>query len=72
MFAIRQGKWKLVLGNGSGGREQPRGKAFAKPYLLYNLETDVAEQNNRSDQNPHIVRRLEQDFEQIFNSSAAD
>ena len=41
MFAIRDGKWKLVLGNGSGGREQPRGKPFDKPYQLFNLVADV-------------------------------
>ncbi len=72
MFAVRHGKWKLVLGNGSGGREQPRGKPFSKPYMLYNLETDAVEHNDCSEQNPKIVRRLEQAFEQVFNSSGSD
>jgi len=40
MFAIRDGRWKLIAGNGSGGRQSPRGKAFTRPYQLYDLQTD--------------------------------
>ncbi|MDG2123670.1 MAG: hypothetical protein P8J87_08235, partial [Verrucomicrobiales bacterium] len=46
MFAVRDGKWKLVAGNGSGGREKPRGKVFEKPYQLFDLEADMGEVNN--------------------------
>ena len=59
MFAIRAGKWKLVLGNGSGGRERPAGKPFVKPYQLFNLESDIEEQHNVIDQYPDLARRLE-------------
>ncbi len=59
MFAIREGKWKLVLGNGSGGRQKPRGKPFAKPYQLFDLESDLSETENVIEQHPDIARRLE-------------
>ncbi|MCM2374629.1 sulfatase family protein [Aporhodopirellula aestuarii] len=59
MFAIRDGKWKLVLGNGSGGREQPRGVADQRPYQLFDLSTDIAEKNNVIDDYPEVAARLE-------------
>lgn len=59
MFAIRDGKWKLVLGNGSGGRENPRGKPFAKPYQLFDMSKDIAESTNVAEQHPEVVQRLE-------------
>jgi arylsulfatase A len=65
MFAIRDGKWKLVLGNGSGGRENPRGKPFERPYQLYDMSTDVGEATDLSKQHPEVVDRLTQRFEQI-------
>ena len=60
MFAIRQGPWKLVLGNGSGGRETPRGRPFTKPYFLANLTDDPSETTNLDKMHPEIVERLEQ------------
>jgi len=48
MFAIRDVDWKLVLGNGSGGREKPRGKPFERPYFLANLAEGPAEATNRA------------------------
>ena len=68
MFAIRDGKWKLVLGNGSGGRQQPKGKPFGKPYELYDLSTDIAEENNVADEHPEIVERLTKMTETIRES----
>jgi arylsulfatase A-like enzyme len=59
MFAIRDGKWKLVLGNGSGGREAPKGQPFAEPYALFDLSVDPAEQNNVFDDHPDVAARLE-------------
>ena len=58
VFAIRQGKMKLVLGNGSGGREQPKGQPFGKPYQLFNLAADPAERNNIAKEQPETVERL--------------
>jgi len=61
MFAIRQGKWKLILGLGSGGFTKPQ-KIEPKPVgpkgQLYNLEDDLAESNNLWSKHPEIVERL--------------
>ena len=61
MFAIRQGKWKLVLGLGSGGFSLPRSiepKPGGPEGQLYNLEDDLAESRNLWSENPEIVERL--------------
>ena len=65
MFAIREGKWKLVLGNGSGGRQKPKGKKFERPYFLANLTTDPSETENQIKTFPDIARTLERKFELI-------
>jgi len=59
MFAIRQGLWKLILGQGSGGgllpslKEGPAGQ-------LYHLGEDPGEQDNLYDKNTEMVRKLSQ------------
>ena len=58
MFAIRQGKWKLILGNGSGGRERPAGRPFEKPYQLYDMQSDPEETTNVADQHQELVEQL--------------
>lgn len=68
MFAIRDGHWKLVLGNGSGGREKPSGKPFSKPYQLFNLSDDIAENNNLIDKHPEVADRLEKVLEDYRNA----
>jgi len=68
MFAIRDGDWKLVLGNGSGGRQQPRGKAFQKPYFLANIKTHGDERKNFAESEPAIARRLEEQFQKIHKN----
>jgi len=67
MFAIRQGDWKLVLGNGSGGRQQPRGKPFEKPFHLFNLRQDPAETDNLITAHPRRARELETLFRQLHD-----
>jgi arylsulfatase A len=64
-FAIRDGKWKLVAGNGSGGREEPKGKPFERPYQLFDLETDGSERRNVIGENPIVASRLEAELEGI-------
>jgi arylsulfatase A len=59
MFSIREGNWKLVLGNGSGGRQQPKGKPFEKPYFLFDLSKDITERTNVIDKFPEIASELE-------------
>ncbi len=68
MFAIRDGRWKLILGNGSGGRENPKGKPFQKPYQLYDMSADAGEQENVASQQIDKVDQLVQHFEQIRQS----
>jgi arylsulfatase A-like enzyme len=58
-FAIRDGQWKLVLGNGSGGRERPAGRAFQKPYQLFDLSVDLAEQFDLRPRYGAVAERLE-------------
>jgi len=61
MFAIRQGKWKLILGRGSGGFTKPN-RVKPKPGepkgQLYDLDKDPAESNNVWAEHPAIVQRL--------------
>lgn len=67
MFAIRDGKWKLVAGNGSGGREAPQGKPFAEPYQLFNLDADLSETQDVAAENPQVVTELANRLEEIRN-----
>ena len=69
MFSIREGRWKLILGNGSGGREVPAGKPFQKPYQLYDLSTDIGETRDRAPENADVVERLTARFEEIRGRS---
>lgn len=61
MFAIRQGRWKLILGRGSGGVSPPR---WFKPKpnepqgQLYDLRDDPREQRNLWTTRPDVVERL--------------
>ena len=62
-FAIRKGKWKLCLCAGSGGwASEPSTKKARKmgmpPIQLYNMEKDIAEQNNVYKQHPEVVEEL--------------
>jgi arylsulfatase A len=58
MFAIRQGPWKLILGQGSGGWDREQDESYP-PGQLYHMINDPAEQHNRYDDYPAIVARLE-------------
>ncbi len=61
MFSLRQGKWKLILGCGSGGFSEPA-RIIAGPGeprgQLYDMENDTAETSNLWDQQPDIVTQL--------------
>lgn len=58
MFAIRDGKWKLVAGNGSGGRQRPRGQPFGQPFQLFDLSSDLGEAQNLLGDHPEVAKRL--------------
>ena len=61
MFSLRQGKWKLILGRGSGGFSEPA-RIIAGPGeprgQLYDMENDTAETSNLWDQQPEVVAEL--------------
>ncbi len=63
-FSIRQGKWKLELCAGSGGWSAPKEGPALKQGLpsvqLYDLSSDVGEQNNVQEKYPEVVERLTQ------------
>jgi len=65
MFAIRDGQWKLIAGNGSGGREQPKGKPFSEPWMLVDLSEDPGEKKNVADENPIVFERLKKTLLEI-------
>ena len=59
-FAVREGKWKLVLSSGSGGREKPAGKPFGKPYRLFDMAADISERTDLASSHPDVVEHLTQ------------
>ena len=70
-YAIRKGSWKLITQLGSGGftapvfvKAQP-GKPIGQ---LYNLDTDIHEDNNVYNQNPEKVKELTALLEKIKNA----
>ena len=65
IFSIREGKWKMVFGSGSGGRQKPVGKPFEKPYFLFDLESDPSEKVNVIELYPKISARLTQTLNHI-------
>ena len=64
-LAIRDGKWKLVLSNGSGGREKPTGKPMQKPFQLFDLAADQGETRDLASDQPNVVQELTQRCLQI-------
>lgn len=62
MFSIRQGDWKLVLGNGSGGfhwKDEDRNPSPGETVgQLYNIADDIAETRNLYTKRPDVVERL--------------
>ena len=58
MFALRSGKWKLIAGTGSGGRQVPKGKPFQKPFMLFDLESDLGEKNDLAKAKPELLVEL--------------
>ena len=67
-FAIREGKWKLILSTGSGGREKPAGRPGSKPYRLFNLADDLSEKTDLASAHPEIVARMARAMEAIKES----
>jgi len=62
LFSIRNGNWKLLCSPGSGGWSEPTPKKAAKngdPMTqLYNMETDIGEQQNLISKHPEKAQAL--------------
>ena len=66
MFALRDGYWKLVLGNGDGGVHGTNtGEPFGRPWRLIDLERDHKEKRNAAKDNPQVVARMEAALERL-------
>ncbi len=70
-FAIRQGKWKLVLCPDSGGWSEPKpGSKQARnlpAVQLYDLTSDIGEKQNLYREHPDVVKKLTELLEQYVN-----
>jgi arylsulfatase A-like enzyme len=72
-FAIRQGKWKYILTNGSGGWVNNWGmkKVSVNKELkgqLYDMSKDTFEENNLVQQYPEIVKKLDALLREIIEA----
>lgn len=62
LFAIRQGPWKLILGQGSGGWAKGSDE---KPQQLYRVDQDPAEERNLFGEHPELEKQLTELMEQV-------
>ncbi|MCF7847828.1 MAG: arylsulfatase, partial [Kiritimatiellales bacterium] len=67
-FALRDGKWKLILGSGSGGRGIPKSKPGDRPFQLFDMQNDQAETSNLVDKYPEVAGKLEQTMDRLIKS----
>ena len=71
-FAIRDGRWKLVFGPGSGGWSAPRPNWDDQRDLplvqLFDLERDPAEATNLQARHPEIVSQLTRQMESLVST----
>ena len=69
-FAVRKGKWKLLLCRGSGGWSPPREPDAAKQGLpmvqLYDLDSDRKETTNLQSAHPELVEEITADLKRII------
>ena len=66
MFALRDGRWKLVFGNGDGGPHGAwAGEPFGRPWPLFDLEQDPGEASNVATAHPEVVARMEVALQRI-------
>ncbi len=66
MFALRDGRWKLVLGNGRGSLSgSANGEPFGRPWRLYDLDQDHREFENVARVQSEVMARLEATLNRI-------
>ncbi len=68
MFCVRKGRWKLILGRGSGGFSRPR-RVRPRPGQprgqLYDMKADLRERRNLWSEKPGVVEELAGILEEI-------
>ncbi len=68
MFCVRKGRWKLILGRGSGGFSRPR-RVRPRPGeprgQLYDMKADIRERRNLWMERPEVVKELTAYLEKI-------
>ncbi|EDM25444.1 arylsulfatase A [Lentisphaera araneosa HTCC2155] len=63
---LRQGKWKLLVKGPKKSKKSKKSNKEAKVTIyLFDLEADVAEQNNLADQNPELVAKLKTRMQEL-------
>jgi len=70
-FSLREGDWKMVFGNGSGGRQKPVGKPFEEPFFLFNLKDDPSETKNMIDKHPDVAVRMKKKLDEIIQGNGS-
>ncbi len=72
VFALRKGKWKLIMSDRSGGFSDginKNGYGIKTPGQLYNLKNDPGEKNNLYNQLPDKVKELKTELEKVKNKN---
>jgi hypothetical protein len=73
-FSLRDGRWKLVMGIGSGGFtdvDESRSSASLCDGQLYDLDEDPREEHNIWTVHPEVVERLYLELKTIARSPAS-
>ena len=65
LLSVRQGRWKLIFGRGSGGWGKGEDEHAAQ---LYDLDADLAESDNLFAVRPEIVSKLNRAMNQIVHN----
>jgi arylsulfatase A len=63
MFAIRNGQWKFVDGQGSGGWSKDESSTAELKSQLYDINADPTESKNVVEQYPEIARKLKAELD---------
>lgn len=58
LFSIRRGRWKLIMGPGSGGFSQSGEASGGVKIQLYDMQADISERNNLCKDKPEMVAEL--------------
>ncbi len=62
---IRQGKWKLLAKRPRGRRNQPQDKTRPPEYHLFDLSSDIGEQNNLAAEKMDLVEKLDSRMKEL-------